>query len=157
MNKNNRMINIIISIGIVCLIISLVIMLNKLKKVENHIITIDYDTYSEIINKDEYSIILLTSPYCDHCKAYKPKVNSVANEYHLTIYELDTTTLNMEQSFEIHDNYSLLRDLYDNNGNPIIRTPATIIMQNGMEVDMVPGDAGYKGFADLLKNNEIIK
>ena len=156
MNKNNRMINIIILIAIICLIVSLVIMLGKLKKVDNHIIEIDYEQYSEIINKDEYSIILLTSPICDHCKDYKPKVNSVADEYQLTIYELNITELSIEESIEIHDKYSLLQDRYDDNGNPTFRTPSTIITKDGEEVDMILGDAGYDGFLELLKNNGIV-
>ena len=118
-------------------------MLNKLKKVDNHIVEIDYDTYSEIIKKDEYNIILLTSPTCNHCKDYKPNVNYVADDYHLTVYELNITDLSIDQSFTIHESYRLLKDRYDTNGNPTIGTPATIITKNGEEVDMILGDVGY--------------
>ncbi len=157
MNKNNHLINTIILVGIICLIASLVIMLNKLKKIDNHLVEIDYDMYSEIINKDEYSIILLTSPYCYHCKDYKPNVNTVADEYHLTIYDLDITNLTVNQAYEVHDKYSLLKDRYNEKGTPTIQTPTTIITKNGEEVDMLLGDIGYNGFLELLKKNEIIK
>ena len=60
--RNIKLVNTIIIIGIIFLIASLVIMLLNNKKIDNHIIDINYKEYSELISQDKYSIILFTSP-----------------------------------------------------------------------------------------------
>ena len=154
-NDNNRIVNIIIMIGIVCLIASLVLMLTRRKEVDNHIIDISYNEYSEIINNDEYSIILLTSPTCAHCNSYKPYVNYVCDDYHLKAYNLSLNSLSYEEYMEIHDKYTITKNQYSDNGTPSILTPTTIITKNGEEIDSASGDLGYSGFLDLLKVNGI--
>ena len=154
---NNKLVNTIIIIGIIFLIASLVLMLTKKKDVPNHIIEINYNEYSEIINKDENSIIILTGIHCTHCKNYKPYVNYVADEYNLTVYELVINNLSYEEYLDIHDKYKVTKDQYNKNGNPTILTPTTIIVRNGDEVDSTLGNVGYSGFISFLKDNEIIK
>lgn len=155
--KNNKLVNIIISISIVLLIASLILMLTKTKKVENHITEITYQEYTELLKKDEVSIILLTSPTCDHCKDYKPYVNYVLDENGLTAYELSLSTLTYDEYIEIHDKYSSTKDKYSKDNVPSILTPATILVKNNEEVTSVLGNIGYSGFSKLLKQYEIIK
>ena len=42
---------------------------------------------NEIVNTDEYRIILLTSPTCLHCKNYKKSVNYVCDENNIFVYK----------------------------------------------------------------------
>ena len=154
--KNNSLINFFLVIAIVCLIVSLVLTLNK-RKVDNHITDIDYKTYQEIIKQDEYNIILLTSPTCYHCKNYKETVNNVADDYNLVIYDLSISKLTLEEYMEIHDKYEATKDEVDNDGNPSILTPTTIITNSGEEIDSISGDIGYNGLLNLLKDYNIIK
>lgn len=155
--KNNyKLVNIIISIGIIFLIASLVIMLLNNKKIDNHIVDINYEKYSELISKNEYSIILLTSPTCTHCNDYKPYVNYVCDDNNLVVYNLNINELSYEEYMEIHDMYSATVDNYIN-GNPSILTPTTVITRNGEEVVSISGNLGYRGLVDLLKQNGIIK
>ena len=152
----NGIINTIICIAIVFLLISLFLMLYYKKEIPNHIIEIDYEKYSEVINNDEYNIILLTSPDCSHCKSYKPDVNYVADEYNLTIYDIVINKLTYDQYMEIHDTYQATKDHYINETTPSILTPTTIIIKNGEEIVSISNNLGYTGFINLLESYEII-
>ena len=152
----NSVVNIVVIVGVIFLIAALVLMFVKSDKTGNHIQKISYSEYSDIIKKDEYSIILVTNPTCSHCNSYKPFVNYLAEENHLKIYDLDITTVSYEEYIAIHDGYKALKDQYSD-GKPVIPTPATIIVKNNSEVTSILGDIGYDGLAKLLKNYQIIK
>ncbi len=157
-NKNNiKLINGIIIFGIICLIISLIIMLMNNKKVENHITDISYSEYLDVINSDEYNVILLTTSTCSHCKDYKPYVNYVCDDNNLLVYNLDISKLSYDEYIEIHDKYTATQDKYLENGSPSILTPTTIITKNNEEIYSISGNLGYSGFLDLLKENGVIK
>lgn len=155
--NSNQLVNIIIIIGILFLIASLVLMLFKKKEIDNHIVEISYNEYSEIIKEDEYKIILLTSPTCSHCKNYKYYVNYVCDDYNITVYELSINSLSYDEYMEIHDRYTVTKNHYTDNNVPSILTPTTIITKNKEEVVSLSNDIGYSGFLDLLKKYEIIK
>ena len=154
--RNIKLVNTIIIIGIIFLIASLVIMLLNNKKIDNHIIDINYKEYSELISQDKYSIILFTSPTCTHCNSYKPYVNYVCDDYNLVVYNLNINELKYDEYMEIHDMYSATVDNYIND-NPSILTPTTVIVKANEEIDSVSGNLGYSGFLELLEKNEVIK
>ncbi len=154
--KNNELANIFIIFGIVFLIVSLIYMFIKGNKSNVTIKEINYKEYSEIIKKDQYSVILLTSPTCSHCISYKPYVNYVAKENNIVVYDIDLSTLEYDEYKEIHDKYSIIANEY-NDGEPVIPTPVTLIVRNGEEVASEMGNIGEKGFTSLLKNNNVIK
>lgn len=160
--KNNddnkaKIINTITIIGIICLIGILVLILINSKKTENHIISVNYEEYSELILEDKYNIIILTSPTCLHCKNYKPYVNYVCDDYNLKAYELSINTLTYDEYMTIHDKYQAIKNHYNDKGEPSILTPTTIITKNGEEIASISGNLGYSGLIELLKTNEIIK
>ena len=157
-NKNNiKLINGIIIFGIICLIISLIIMLMNNKKLENHITDISYSEYLDVINSDEYNVILLTTSTCSHCKDYKPYVNYVCDDNNLLVYNLDISKLSYDEYIEIHDKYSATKDSYGEKDIPSIPTPVTIITKNGEEVTSILGDIKESGFQSLLKKYGVIK
>lgn len=156
-NNNAKLINTIIIISIIGLIAILVLLLINMKKTENHITSINYSEYSEIIKKNEYSIILLTSPTCSHCKNYKPYVNYVCDNYNLKAYDLSISDLTYDEYINIHDNYQATKNHYSEDGTPSILTPTTIVTKDGEEVVSISGNIGYNGLIELLKNNNIIK
>ena len=151
---NTKLINTLIIIGIVFLIASLVLMFTDKKR--NFIKAINYQEYTDILKEDKYNIILLTSPTCGHCTNYKPYVNYVASENDLTVYDIDISSLEYDEYLAIHDKYSVLANEVSGN-DPVIPTPVTIIVKNGVEVASVLGNIGQSGFTSLLKNNNIIK
>lgn len=153
---NNKTINIVMIVGIVFLIGSLVLMFIKSDKTDNYIHEISYSEYLDVLKKNEYSIIILTSPTCSHCNNYKPFVNYVASEYNLNVYDVNLTTITYDEYIELHDKYKATKDQYSENV-PAIPTPATIIVKNGEEVTSILGDIGYNGLVKLLKNYQVIK
>ena len=156
MKKNStKLTNALIFIGIIFLVLSLIMMLKNIKA-SNHIVAINYNEYKEKINEDNYNIILLTLPTCVHCKSYKEKVNSVADEYNLIIYELNINSLSYNEYIEIHDKYTVTKNTYSDN-YPSILTPVTIITKGEKEITSISNDIGYNGFIKLLKENKIVK
>ncbi len=154
---NSKLVDTLVIIGIVFLIGSLVLMFTKSDKDKNRIVEINYKEYSEKIAEDKYNIFLLTSPTCSHCVNYKPFVNSVANEYNLTVYNINLNNLELNEYTAIHDKFSAIKGEYDEKGNPGIPTPVTVITKNGEEVTSILGDIGATGFLNLLKTNNVIK
>lgn len=154
--KDSNVINIVITIGIIFLIASLVLMFINSDKKDNYIKTISYNEYKEVIKKDEYFIIILTSPTCSHCNSYKPYVNYIASENNLNAYNIDITSITKDEYLELHDKYSAIRNEY-NAGMPVIPTPTTIIVKNNEEITSISGNIGYDGLTRLLKNYQIIK
>lgn len=153
---NNSTINVVIMIGVVFLIGALIFMFVN-NGSENHIKTINYNEYLDVIKEDKYSIILLTNPSCSHCNSYKPFVNYVASEYNLDVYNIDLTTITYEQYKELHDRYSATKEYYSDDNELIIPTPATIIVKNNIEIASILGDIGHDGLVKLLKNNQVIQ
>lgn len=147
--------NALILIGIIFLVLALIMMLKNIKT-SNHIVAINFTEYQEKIKEDNYNIILLTLPTCVHCKSYKEKVNSVADEYNLVIYELNINDLSYNEYIEIHDKYTATKDTYSDN-YPSILTPVTIITKDEKEITSISNDVGYNGFIELLKESKIVK
>ena len=153
---NTKLVNAFILFGIVLLIGSLVFMFIDNNK-NNHIKGISYNEYKDLLEKDQYSVILLTSPTCTHCANYKPYVNLVADENDLEIYDINVTNLSEKEYYEIHDKYKAIQNEYDDNKKPLIPTPVTLIVRNGEEVNSVLGRISYDDLVRLLKNNGVIK
>ena len=152
---NTKLINALFLVGIGLLILSLIIMFTDNKK--NYIEEINFNQYKEILAKDKYSIILLTSPKCKHCNNYKPYVNYVAGENNLVVYDLSINDVSYEEYVELHDKYSVLKDEYAEDKAPVIPTPVTVIVRNGEEVASILGNIGSEGFTKLLRNNGVIE
>ena len=153
---NTKLVNILIIVGIFFLIGSLVLMFTKNDK-NNHITEINFKEYQEIIKEDKYNIILFTSPTCSHCINYKPYVNYVADEYGLTVYDINLSDLEMDEYKKLHDSCSATKNEYDDKGNPVIPTPVTLIVRNGEEVASFLGEIGHSKLTKFLKNNNVIQ
>ena len=156
MRVNNKIINGFIIIGIICLIISLILMLRNNDRVDNHIKEINFIECQEIIKKEDYNVILLTSPTCSHCRSYKKYVNYVCDSYNMEVYNLNIDELGYEEYLLVHDKYNATKDKYIED-KPSILTPTTVIIKNNVEVESISGNLGYNGFLELLEKYEIIK
>lgn len=158
-NNSNKVVNAIILGFSLLLVFTIAFMISKNKEAlsYNHIKEISYSDYLEKIKDDNYTIILLATPECQYCIKYKPFMNQVAVDYDLEINYLDLSSndLKEEEYIALHDEYSVLKDRYDED-IPIIPTPTTIIVKNGKEVASKSGNIGYDGFLKLLKENGVI-
>ena len=77
---------------------------------------------------------------CSHCIAYKPAINSVAEDYNLTINYLNLTDLNTDESESF---FKSLEEIEYNEPDFVedgsFGTPLTLIVTNGKVVDYISG------------------
>lgn len=58
---------------------------------------ISYDEYKDLINSKETFILEVMREDCSACVSFKPKLESVANEYEIEVKVLNTDTLSDEE------------------------------------------------------------
>ena len=157
--KKDTASSVIIFLIIVVILGGLVLMVSHESSVNegNHIKEITYREYKDKINSSDYTIVLLATPTCSHCMAYKPLMNKVANEYNLEINYVNVSSSGMtnDEYNELHDSISVLKDVYSD-GYPVIPTPTTILFKDGKEVAAKTGNIKDTGFLDFLKSNGVI-
>ncbi len=81
-------------------------------------------TYNDLIDKiknKESFVVLISQTTCSHCISYKPKLESVANEYKVDVYYIDVDLLSEseEKNLKTYISYS--------------STPSTVFIKNGEE------------------------
>lgn len=107
---------------------------------EKYITFINYDKYKSLIRNNETHIIVVGQTSCSHCIAIKPALNSVAEDYDLTINYLNLTDLTEDESNSFFE--SLEKIGYDDpefleSGS--FGTPLTLIVTNGKVTDYISG------------------
>ena len=87
----------------------------------SNIVKLDINGLKEKINNKDSFILVITQDTCTHCHAYLPKLNKIANQYNLTVYDFSQTGLSTEDK------------AYLTNIANISGTPATIFIEEGVE------------------------
>jgi len=153
-DKGN-IIEIIIIIAGVLLVGSLLIMMSS-DNTTNHIKEMSYSEYKEKIKSDEYTIVLIARDDCRHCISYKPYMNKVLDDYKLEAVYLNVGKVKAQEYYEIHDTLNALKDKYNEDNEPIIPTPTTVLFKGGAEIDNESGNVGYDGFLKFLVRNGVV-
>ena len=112
-----------------------------------HLKKISYSELENKMNNREDFILLISNLYCSHCNSFKPKFIEVLNNYNITAYEIDLSTL------EPGDREKLDNKI-DFNG-----TPTTIFIEKGVENDInkrIIGDTTREVIIEKLKNANYI-
>ena len=158
--KKNKVMNAVVIIAAIVIVFGLAIMVSneKGRNSSKHIKEVSYSEYEKKIKDNDYTIVLLASPSCTHCMQYKPLMNKVADDFGLEVYYIDVSSRNLknDEYMSLHDNISVLKDVYNDEGEPSISTPTTVIYKDGVEIDAELGNIGEKGFLDLLNRNGVI-
>ena len=156
--KEKRNISGIIGIIAITIVLALVLIFVSNNKGQNRIKEVNFSTYEDKIKSDEYTIVLLASPTCSHCVAYKPFMNKAAIDYDFNVYYVNVASENLtiDNYTSIHDSISILKDLYSEDGTPSIPTPTTVIFKKGVEIASKSGNIGYDGFVNFLKENKVV-
>ena len=107
---------------------------------EKYITYVDYNKYRSLTRSEETSIIVIGQSTCSHCIAIKPALNSVAEDYNLTINYLNLTELNEEETNKF---YESLEDIEYNDPDFVkdgsFGTPLTMVVEDGKIVDYISG------------------
>lgn len=109
-------------------------------------------TYQEIIskmnNKDSF-VLCISQTTCNHCMSYKPKLEKIANKYHVDTYYIDVDLLNETDRKELSKYISI-------SGG----TPSTIFIKEGTEktaANRINGDVSTTKIVQKLKQHGFIK
>lgn len=107
---------------------------------EKYITYVDYNKYKSLIRNDETNVIVIGQTSCGHCTAFKPAINSVAEDYNITINYLNLTELSEDESNSFFD--SLKKIGYDDPDfieDGSFGTPLTLIVEDGKVTDYISG------------------
>lgn len=99
---------------------------------EKFITFVDYEEYEELINSKDTNIIVVGQTSCPHCQAIKPALNSVAEDYDITINYLNLTDISEDENGSFFDSLKTIG--YDDKEfleEGSIGTPLTLIVKNG--------------------------
>lgn len=107
---------------------------------EKYITFIDYNKYRSLIKNEDTNIIVIGQTSCSHCIAIKPALNSVAEDYDLTINYLNLTDLTEEE----YNKFSESLEKIEYNDEEFLAdgsfgTPLTLIVEDGKVTDYISG------------------
>lgn len=121
-------------------------------------IKIDYNTYEELINKDEAVVISVGQTGCPHCDAIKPSFDKVVANDDLKIYYLDLATITED---EVSEFFQSLRDMgYDDEdfvSTGSFGTPTTFTIESGEIKYYIGGEKTYSQLKKEFKKQNLIK
>lgn len=111
---------------------------------EKYITFVDYEEYKDLIRDDDTNIIVIGQTTCSHCINYKPALNSVAEDYNITINYLNLTELSQEENQNF---YASLEKINYNDPDFVeegsFGTPTTLVVKNGKVIDYISGERTY--------------
>ena len=124
---------------------------------ENALTFIDYDGYEDLIEESGKQIVVIGQTTCSHCIAIKPALNSIADEYDITINYLNLTEMTEEESNDLSES---LKDLEYNDPDFVesgsFGTPLTLIIENGKIVRYISGERSKSQLVREFKKAELI-
>jgi len=133
--------------SLIIIFISIIFIMGCSSK-NNHIIEINLDNLKEKIANKESFALYIGNENCSHCVSYKPTLESVLDEYNITIYHLDNSKLNEKEKSEFKT--------YIN----ISGTPTVAFITDGEEettLNRIVGEASKESTIERFKTNGYIK
>lgn len=125
---------------------------------EQYLNFVSYDEYKEIITKSGKNIVVVGQTTCSHCIAIKPALNSIAEDYDVTINYINIDKLDNDQREGF---YASLTDIgYDDEDfleSGSFGTPLTLIMENGKVSSYLSGERTTSQLVKAFKKAGIIK
>ena len=107
---------------------------------EKNITFINYSEYKDLIRNEGTNIIVVGKTGCGYCTALKPALNSVAEDYELTINYLNLAELTEEENQNFFDSLTKIKyndPEYLEDGS--FGTPLTLIVKNGKVKHYISG------------------
>lgn len=112
---------------------------------------IDYNQYSEMLEKGEKEIYVMVQTGCSHCENAKPVLEEIAKEYDIKINILNISNFESEEEqTKFNESLSYLNE---NQWG----TPLMLIVENKEIKDKKEGFSSKKDYIDFFKKNGYIK
>lgn len=109
---------------------------------------INYSELKEKMEQNESFILEVMSTTCSACEDFKPKLESVVNEYKVTVYQLNTHDMSDEDWEEFSTTYS------------VTSTPTTMFITEGKEISVatrIDGSVSKDKIISKMKAMDYIK
>lgn len=132
----------------IILLTTLLLVFTGCSKKEGHLKEITLDEFKEKIANKESFPLFVGNDGCSHCVSYKPVLESVLDEYNITVYHIDNSALT-------EDEYKEFRTYLNISG-----TPTLAFIVDGEEettLNRITGEATRTTTVQKLKNNGYIK
>ena len=129
-------------------IFTVTLLLTGCSSTESHIKEIRLDEFKEKIANKETFALYIGNENCVHCVSYRPTLESVLDEYDITIYQLDNSKLSDEEYSEFKTYVS------------ISGTPTIVFITDGEEettLNRIVGEASEEETIERFKTNGYIK
>lgn len=124
---------------------------------EAYITFIDYSDFEGMIDKNDTNVVVVGQTSCGHCIAFKPAINSVAEDYDVTINYLNLTEMTEDEYNSFTQD---LKDIEYNDPDFVEKgsfgTPLTLIIENGKVKDYISGQRTKSQLVRELKRAGII-
>jgi len=140
--KNSNLSSILILVGVVLFIALTVYAFIKDGNSSDLIEEVSYSKLQSIIEKKEKSVILIGRDDCSHCISFRPTMESVAKQYNLKVYYINTNKIDNE------DDYNALWAFFEADG-----TPTTAVVSDGKLIAREEGELTRSNLISFLKAN----
>ena len=110
---------------------------------------IDIDTYLDLYEGEEKSIVLFSRPTCGYCQIAEPILHNIAYKYNLTINHVNTDEMSSDDSTKLVNSDDYFSDEFG--------TPLLVVVSNGKIVDVVSGLVDTASYVDFFSDNGFIK
>ncbi|MBR6690269.1 MAG: thioredoxin family protein [Bacilli bacterium] len=101
--------------------------------------------FNKQFNSKERAVIYYASSSCGYCELQKPILETIAEDYDMEYFEIDSATLGVKQRNEILEKLGIEQ-----------ATPTTVIVQNGKVIDVAEGYTDGRKYVEFFASNEII-
>ena len=101
--------------------------------------------FNKEFNSKERNVIYYASSGCSYCELQKPILETIAEDYDIEYFEIDSATLAVKQRNEI------LKKLEIEHA-----TPTTVIVENGKVIDTAIGYTDGQDYVEFFVENEIL-
>ena len=124
---------------------------------EKNLTFIDFDKYEELISDGSKHVIVIGQTTCSHCIAVKPALNSIAEEYGLTINYLNINLVSEDEYAEFTE--SLKKLDYDDPSfveEGSFGTPLILIIKKGKISSYIAGERSKSQLVKEFKKSGMI-
>lgn len=135
---------VILAIILVVLVVAFIT--NNFKKVEGTKESREIlETFNEYFNSKERKVIYYASSDCSYCKLQTPILETIAKDYDMDYYYIDSSKLGETQRDEILEKLEIAH-----------KTPTTVIVENGEIIDTIIGYTDGFDYVEFFKEAELL-
>ena len=124
---------------------------------EKNLTFIEYDEYEKLIEDSEPHVIVIGQTTCSHCIAVKPALNSIAEDYDLTINYININTLEEEEYNKFVESLTKIEyndpDFVESGS---FGTPLILMLKDGKVINYIAGERSKSQFVREFKKSGLI-